>query len=55
MKFKHGTRRRATEYRINPFLWCHSESIKSCLISKRVELHTVKIFVIQDFPQSNKF
>ena len=35
---------------LNPFGWGHDEAIKTRLNSKRIELHTVKIGVVQAFP-----
>ena len=39
---------------LNPFGGGHYETIKTCLGSKRVELHTVKCGVMQALPQTEK-
>jgi hypothetical protein len=37
--------------KFNPFGGCHDKAIESCLIFKRVELHTVKSRVVKAFPK----
>ena len=40
---------------LNPFRRCHNKTIQTRFIFNRLELHTVKIWIVKCFPNSKKF
>ena len=40
--------------RIHPLLWRHHKAVQPCLTSKRIEFDTVKIWIVECFPHTEK-